>query len=132
VLLAPPESAALVRNYLPRGEFAGLYSDFAAYLALLVNLATRWAVSWVAGVKTVTIVCRGQLLPRRYLRFRLQNRVVVSVRPQSWPEVPEATARVTKAAFPKGALPLQQKDGKEAISVRFIAPTSGSRHAVPH
>ena len=34
----------------------------------------------------------------------------MSVQPQPWPEVPEATARVAKAAFPKGALAIRVRD----------------------
>jgi transposase len=35
---------------------------------------------------------------------------VVSMQPRSWPQVPEATARVARAAFPKGSLPMTVRD----------------------
>jgi transposase len=34
----------------------------------------------------------------------------MSMQPQSWPEVPEVTARVARAAFPKGALAIRVRD----------------------
>jgi hypothetical protein len=35
---------------------------------------------------------------------------VVSMQPRSWPQVPEATVRVARAAFPKGGLPMTVRD----------------------
>ncbi|MEV7971338.1 transposase [Sphaerisporangium sp. NPDC088356] len=32
------------------------------------------------------------------------------MQPRSWPQVPEATARVARAAFPKGSLPMMVRD----------------------
>ncbi len=42
--------------------------------------------------------------------LRLQNRVVMSMRPRSWPEVPADTARVARAAFPRGSLAIRARD----------------------
>jgi transposase len=41
---------------------------------------------------------------------RLQNRVVMSMQPRPWPEVPAVTARVVKLAFPEGALAVRVRD----------------------
>jgi transposase len=43
-------------------------------------------------------------------RSRSQNRVVMSMQPQPWPEVPAGTARVARKAFPKGALAIRARD----------------------
>jgi transposase len=44
-------------------------------------------------------------------RIRPQNRVIMSMQPKPWPEVPAATARVAKAAFGKaGALAIRIRD----------------------
>src|SRR5712691_10726907 len=37
--------------------------------------------------------------------------VVMSAEPGEWPEVPERTALVARAAFPKGSLPMRLRDG---------------------
>ena len=39
-----------------------------------------------------------------------QNRVVMSMQPKPWPEVPAATARVARAAFRKGSLAMRARD----------------------
>jgi hypothetical protein len=43
-------------------------------------------------VVLVTIVCCGRPVPLS--RIRPQNRVIMSMQPKPWPEVPEETARV--------------------------------------
>src|SRR5258708_24616771 len=43
-------------------------------------------------------------------RSRLQNRVVMSMQPRPWPEVPADTARVAKRAFRKGSLAIRARD----------------------
>ena len=59
-------------------------------------------------VVLVTIVCCGRPVPLS--RIRPQNRVIMSMQPKPWPEVPEETARVAKSAFRKG--------GSMAIRIR--------------
>src|ERR1700722_7763775 len=39
-----------------------------------------------------------------------QDGVMVSVRPGMWPEVPDQTAAVARAAFPRGSLPMRLRD----------------------
>jgi transposase len=48
---------------------------------------------------------------------------VVSMRPRPWPEVPDATARAAKAAFPKGSLAMRVRDelGEVYADERFAA-----------
>jgi transposase len=41
---------------------------------------------------------------------RLQNRVIMSMQPYPWPEVPAGTARVAKRAFRKGSLAMRARD----------------------
>jgi len=43
-------------------------------------------------------------------RSRPQNRVIMSMQPRPWPEVPALTAQVAKAAFPGGSLPVRVRD----------------------
>ena len=43
-------------------------------------------------------------------RSRPQNRVVMSMQPQPWPEVPADTARVARKAFRKGSLAIRARD----------------------
>src|ERR1700691_5126233 len=43
-------------------------------------------------------------------RLRPQNRVVMSMQPRPWPEVPAGTARVARAAFRKGSLAMRARD----------------------
>jgi transposase len=45
-----------------------------------------------------------------FSRSRLQDRVVMSVQPRLWPEVPAATARVARKAFRKGSLAIRARD----------------------
>jgi transposase len=42
--------------------------------------------------------------------FRLQNRVIMSMQPHPWPEVPAGTARVARRAFRKGSLAIRARD----------------------
>ena len=51
-------------------------------------------------VVLVTIVCCGRPVPLS--RIRPQNRVIMSMQPKPWPQVPEETARVAKSAFRRG------------------------------
>jgi transposase len=53
-------------------------------------------------------VCCG----RRLLLFRSrpQNRVIMSMQPRPWPEVPALTAQVAGAAFPGGSLAIRVRD----------------------
>src|SRR5438552_12800972 len=41
---------------------------------------------------------------------RPQNRVVMSMQPQPWPEVPASTAKIAKQAFRKGSLAIRARD----------------------
>ena len=41
---------------------------------------------------------------------RLQNRVIMSMQPHPWPEVPAGTARVARRAFRKGSLAMRVRD----------------------
>ena len=43
-------------------------------------------------------------------RSRLQNRVVMSMQPRPWPDVPAGTAAVARKAFRKGALAIRARD----------------------
>jgi transposase len=54
------------------------------------------------------IVCAAGAFP--FSCSRPQNRVVMSMQPRLWPEVPAATARVAKKAFRKGALAIRIRD----------------------
>src|SRR6266568_7747286 len=66
-------------------------------------------MSWRPVVVLVTIVCCGRPVPCP--RIRPQNRVIMSMQPQPWPEVPAETARVAKRAFRKqGSLPIRIRD----------------------
>ena len=56
----------------------------------------------------VMIFCRGGPLPLS--RSRPQNRVIMSMQPQPWPEVPAATARVARKAFRNGSLAIRARD----------------------
>src|SRR6266545_4914649 len=51
---------------------------------------------------------RGRSFPLP--RSRPQNRVVVSMQPQPWPEVPADTVRVARKAFRKGTLAMRARD----------------------
>ena len=44
------------------------------------------------------------------LPLRPQNRVVMSMQPRPWPEVPAGTARVARKAFRKGSLAIRARD----------------------
>jgi len=67
---------------------------------LLPNSATRRAMSWMPDVVRVMIVCAAGAFPCS--RSWPQNRVIMSMQPRPWPEVPAQTARVAKAAFRRG------------------------------
>ena len=54
------------------------------------------------------IVCCGRCVP--LFRSRLQNRVIMLMQPQPWPEVPAGTARVARRAFRKGSLAMRARD----------------------
>ena len=41
---------------------------------------------------------------------RLQNRVIMSMQPHPWPEVPAGTAKIAKRAFRKGSLAIRARD----------------------
>src|SRR5205814_9975704 len=41
---------------------------------------------------------------------RPQNRVIMSMQPQPWPEVPASTAKIAKRAFRKGSLAIRARD----------------------
>jgi transposase len=41
---------------------------------------------------------------------RLQNRVVMSMQPHPWPEVPAGTAKIARQAFRKGSLAMRARD----------------------
>jgi transposase len=49
------------------------------------------------------------------LRLVLEMGCVVSLQPRPWPVVPEMTARVARAAFPKGCLPIRVRDELGAL-----------------
>jgi transposase len=53
-------------------------------------------------------LCCGRRLS--LLRSRLQNRVIMSMQPGPWPEVPALTVQVARAAFPGGSLPVRVRD----------------------
>ena len=66
-------------------------------------------MSWMPVVALATIVAAAGLFPCS--RIRPQNRVIMSMQPQLWPEVPEETARVAKSAFRRGgSLPIRIRD----------------------
>jgi hypothetical protein len=48
--------------------------------------------------------------PSPFRRSRLQNRVVMSMQPQPWPQVPAETAGVASSAFRKGTLAMRARD----------------------
>jgi len=45
-----------------------------------------------------------------WCRSRPQNRVIMSMQPRPWPEVPAGTARVARRAFRKGSLAIRARD----------------------
>ena len=60
---------------------------------------------------------------------------VMSMRPMPWPEVPEQTARVARAAVPKGSLAIRLRDepGPISLDADFVGAFGcgtgrGSRH----
>jgi transposase len=59
-------------------------------------------------VMTFMIVCAAGAFP--FFRSRPQNRVIMSMQPRPWPEVPAATAKVAKKAFRKGSLAIRARD----------------------
>src|SRR6266545_2485154 len=75
---------------------------------LLAYLATRGAASRaLIMVTSMIFFCvRSFPLPR----CRPQNRVVMSMLPQPWPEVPADTARVARRAFRKGTLAMRARE----------------------
>ena len=48
--------------------------------------------------------------PFPWSRSRSQNRVVMSMQPEPWPEVPSETAWVARKSFPEGALAIRARD----------------------
>jgi hypothetical protein len=56
---------------------------------------------------------------------RPQNRVIMSMQPQPWPEVPASTAKVAKRAFRKGSLAMRARD-----ELGRLVPGRGVRCAV--
>ena len=65
-------------------------------------------MSWMPAVLRFMIVCAVGAFP--FSCSRPQNRVIMSMQPQPWPEVPAATARVAKSAF--------RREGSLAIRIR--------------
>ncbi len=74
----------------------------------MAYLATRGAASRaLIMVTSMIFFCvRSFPLPR----CRPQNRVVMSMLPQPWPEVPADTARVARRAFRKGTLAMRARE----------------------
>src|SRR5215471_11688876 len=61
---------------------------------------------------------------------RLQDRVVMSMQPRLWPDVPADTARVARAAFPKGSLAIRARDELGCwLEDAAFAPAYGARGA---
>src|SRR5689334_14878295 len=61
---------------------------------------------------------------------RPQNRVIMSMQPHPWPEVPASTARVAKRAFRKGSLAIRARDELGAwCSDEAFGTTYGTRGA---
>jgi hypothetical protein len=75
---------------------------------LLPNLVTRRAGFWMPIVMMFMIVCAAGAFP--FFRSRPQNRVIMSMQPRPWPEVPASTAKVAKKAFRKGSLAIRARD----------------------
>src|SRR5262249_8235629 len=70
---------------------------------------TRGCWSWMLLVVVVLLSAAAAVVS--WCRSRPQNRVVMSLRPRPWPEVPAVTAQVARAAFgKKGALPIRIRD----------------------
>jgi hypothetical protein len=60
--------------------------------------------------------------------IRPQNGVVMSMRPRPWPDVPELTAMVAHASFPKGNLAMRIRDELgEVYADEQFAPAFGGR-----
>src|SRR5215471_20461957 len=68
-----------------------------------------WLILLRAGVVAFMIlVAVGFRFP--VVGSRPQNRVVMSLQPRPWPEVPAQTAQVAKKAFRRGALAIRARD----------------------
>jgi transposase len=59
----------------------------------------------------VVVMLRVRPVPSLSVSAGRRMEVVMSVRPGEWPEVPEATAAVARASFPKGSLAMRLRDG---------------------
>jgi transposase len=69
-------------------------------------VASRWRIL----VSFMIFPAVASLFPFLLFRLRPQNRVVMSMQPQPWPEVPAGTARVARKAFRKGSLAIRARD----------------------
>src|ERR1700722_9904863 len=56
------------------------------------------------------VIVRGAVGVFPLLLSRPQNRVIMSMQPHPWPEVPAGTARVARRAFRKGSLAMRARD----------------------
>src|SRR6266568_5275831 len=61
---------------------------------------------------------------------RSQNRVIMSMQPQPWPEVPAGTAKIARRAFRKGSLAMRARDELDAwCQDEAFSVTYGTRGA---
>ena len=72
-------------------------------VTLVANSMTRWSGSVIGSVR---VDHAGAVVSPR---SRPQGGCVVSVQPQPWPQVPEATVQAARAAAGKGAYPLAMR-----------------------
>jgi hypothetical protein len=64
--------------------------------------------SWTAVVMLAIVRVAAGVFPCSF--SRLQNRVIMSMQPHPWPEVPAGTAGVARRAFRKGSLAIRARD----------------------
>ena len=62
-------------------------------------------MGWVWLMIVCAVACSAFLVPSGP-----QNRVVMSMQPKPWPEIPADTVRVAKKAFRKGSLAIRARD----------------------
>ena len=96
---------------LVRRATAWLYSDhLAPGMTLLAYLggARGGFLGWTPAVMGVIVRVAAGVFPCSC--SRPQNRVIMSMQPHPWPEVPAGTAKIARRAFRKGSLAMRARD----------------------
>jgi hypothetical protein len=79
-------------------------------MTLLAYLGGTWGgfLGWTPAV--MGVIVRGAVGAFPCSCSRPQNRVIMSMQPHPWPEVPAGTAKIAKRAFRKGSLAIRARD----------------------